>query len=136
MVPRSVDIAGKLPLLIVPCFSIEHRIVEFDQVPAGMPFAPNGSTPDHHILPGRSVQQLHLQHHAASVVENPGLGIINRAGIAVRELRDNMCKHLLKGLPKMLTADLMNDLGIENIAAHADPSPSLDDVFLPAGSGL
>src|SRR5258706_13544930 len=122
MIPWRIDIAGKLTLCIVPGLSIEYRIVKFGQVPAGMPLAPNGSAPDHHILFRRGVQQFHLEHHAACIVEDPGLRIIYRARIAFRQLGSDVFKHLLKRLPKMLTADLMNDLRIEHITCHAGPS--------------
>src|SRR5258706_4634327 len=119
MISWCIDITRKLSLRIVPGLSVEYRIVEFRQVPTGMPLASNRSTPEHDIFFGRGVQQLHFEHHAASIVEDPRLRIINGTWIAFRQFGDDVCKHLLKWLPKMFTADLMNDLWIKHIVGHA-----------------
>src|SRR5579883_10486 len=113
-----VDIAVKLALCIVPGFSIKHGIVEFGQVSPGVPFAPDGRSPDHHIFFGRGMQQLHLNHHTASIVENPGLGIIDHARVTPGDFCGDASKHLIQGLPQMLQTDLMKYLGVKDIVCH------------------
>src|SRR5437764_14414371 len=83
LISRPIDIASKLPLVVVPGLSVKYGIIEFSQVPTGMPLAPYRSSPDHDIFIERGMIELHLKHHTTSIIVNPGFGSIYCARIAL-----------------------------------------------------
>ena len=63
--------------------------------------------------------ELHLKHHTTGIIVNPGFGSIYSSRIALRQVRSYVLKHLFERFSKMFKADFVNNLGIENITAHA-----------------
>src|SRR6266542_110411 len=114
-VGRPVYPLLELALAVVPHLAVDDGVPEADRVPPRVALRADRRSPDHDVLEDRRVVQLHLDHRAAGVAEDPGLVQVQPVGVPALHRHGERVEHRRLRLAQAGQRTLVDDVGVEHV---------------------